>query len=252
MEILILISLFFLGTVIASFLGVLIERLPKEKPVFLDRSRCDYCQKILSWKALVPIFSYLFFKGKTTCCHKSLPLYYPLFEIGVGGLFVLLYLLTPTWILFWYLVCVTSALVVITFTDIQEGVIPFPLILFLLAVSLGFNTYYYPTLLPYLLGMGIGGGIFGVIILATKGRGMGLGDLWFSLWMGLFLGYPKTILGIYLAFLTGAIVSLILIIAKKKKFKGETIPFGPFLVLGTILAYFYGQTLLALLLPYIT
>jgi len=78
------------------------------------------------------------------------------------------------------------------------------------------------------------------LILLTKGRGMGFGDVKLAFLMGLILGFPKIIPALYFAFLTGALVSVILILAKKKKF-GQTIPFGPFLVGGTIFSLFYGN-----------
>ena len=81
-------------------------------------------------------------------------------------------------------------------------------------------------------------GFFGALYLLTKGKGMGGGDVKYAFFMGLFLGYPGIIEGLYIAFLTGAFVSVMLILAGKKKF-GQTIAFGPFLIAGTIIAYFH-------------
>ena len=69
---------------------------------------------------------------------------------------------------------------------------------------------------------------------------MGFGDVKFAFLMGLVLGFPNIIVSLYIAFLTGAIVGCILIIWRKKKLAGTSIPFGPFLVLGTFLALFWG------------
>jgi leader peptidase (prepilin peptidase)/N-methyltransferase len=93
-------------------------------------------------------------------------------------------------------------------------------------------------------------GFFLILFLATKGRGMGFGDVVYAFLMGFILGYPRVILGLYLAFVTGAIVSLFLVILKKKKFQGGTIPFGPFLVFGTFVSLLWGSTIIESVIRY--
>lgn len=93
-----------------------------------------------------------------------------------------------------------------------------------------------------LTGLGIAGFFLGLIII-TKGKGMGGGDVKLGAFMGLGLGFPGGLLATVLAFLTGAISAMILIIFKKKKF-GENIPFGPFLVLGSLAALFWGEKII--------
>ena len=84
--------------------------------------------------------------------------------------------------------------------------------------------------------------IFLVLYILTRGRGMGMGDVKYALVMGFFLGFPKVVIGFYTAFLTGALVSIILILRGKKRF-GQTIAFGPFLVFATVVADIWGNTL---------
>lgn len=88
------------------------------------------------------------------------------------------------------------------------------------------------------------GFFFGTLILVTKGRGMGGGDLKLSVFIGLILGLPLSLLGIMLAFLSGSIVGIGLICFGKKKF-GQTIPFGPFMSLGALIAFFWGNQILS-------
>jgi prepilin signal peptidase PulO-like enzyme (type II secretory pathway) len=83
---------------------------------------------------------------------------------------------------------------------------------------------------------------FLLLVLITRGKGMGLGDVKYAFFMGFFLGWPKTLIGFYTAFLTGALVSLILMIGGKKKMK-SIIPFGPFLVLATVVSAWWGDGL---------
>jgi prepilin signal peptidase PulO-like enzyme (type II secretory pathway) len=88
-------------------------------------------------------------------------------------------------------------------------------------------------------------GLFGLLVIGTKGKGMGLGDVCFAVLMGILLGFPNIITGLYIAFLTGAIVSLILVVTKKKKLKGGSVPFVPFLIFATVFTYVYGSVLTA-------
>jgi len=86
------------------------------------------------------------------------------------------------------------------------------------------------------------------INLLTKGRGMGLGDVKLAIPMGLLLGFPYTLLWIFLSFILGAIVAITLLMFKKADRKDE-IPFGPFLVTAFILVFLWGNTLLRLIIP---
>ena len=88
----------------------------------------------------------------------------------------------------------------------------------------------------------IGAFFWGPIIL-TKGKGMGGGDVKLGAFMGLMLGFPSSLVALIFAFFTGALVSLILIVFRKKHF-GQTIAFGPFLVMGALIALFWGQIIL--------
>lgn len=127
-------------------------------------------------------------------------------------------------------------LIVVFFTDLETMIIPDELIL---PTSLLFFLRY--GLTDYRLVAGIISFIFlGFIYLVTKKKGMGFGDVKFALLMGLALGYPKIIVAFYIAFLTGALVGIILILLGKAKWK-KKIAFGPFLCLGTFIAYFWGN-----------
>ncbi len=84
---------------------------------------------------------------------------------------------------------------------------------------------------------------FGVLILITRGRGMGGGDLKLGIFMGFSLGFPNAFLALVLAFLSGSLVGILLLILKIKKF-GQTIPFGPFLSLGSLTALIWGEQII--------
>jgi leader peptidase (prepilin peptidase) / N-methyltransferase len=96
------------------------------------------------------------------------------------------------------------------------------------------------------------GGFFFFLFAVTRGRGMGFGDVIYALLMGFTLGFPGVIVGLYIAFVTGAIVSILLVFLKRKKFRGGTIPFGPFLVFGTFVSLFWGTQITNLFFRYLT
>ena len=241
-----LIAVFILGIFIGSFLNVLIDRLPREESVIKGRSHCEKCKKVLRWHDLIPLVSFIFLKGKCRHCHIPLSFYYPIIEITTGLMFVLALNvsgLTNYLGLIYYLI-LFSALIVIFFTDLKYGIIP-DVILFLSAIVtaiylfLNFNSL----IINYLLSA-VGACLFFLFLfLITKGKGMGFGDVKFAFLMGLILGFPKIIVSLYVAFLTGAVIGCILIMWKKKKVFGTSIPFGPFLAIGVLVAILYGEIL---------
>lgn len=98
---------------------------------------------------------------------------------------------------------------------------------------------------------GLGAAVFFILlILITRGRGMGWGDVKFVLFLGLVLSFPKIMVGLFLAFLFGAVTSVLLIIIGKKKL-GQTVPFGPFLSLGALLVLLWGEQIMSFYLKYL-
>ena len=210
-----------------------------------NRSFCDYCGKQLHWYENIPVVSWSLQKGKSRCCRKKLSVLYPIVEITTGTLFLLLFrfqiLDFRSQILF---LCL--GFVVITFLvfsavfDLKYMILPdfSTVILLISALALWFisNTGRW----EYFLAAVGAVGFLGLLYLITKGKGMGLGDVKLAVFMGLFLGGQKTILAFYVAFVIGALVSLILMIFKKANRK-TLIPFGPFLILGILVAWFWGN-----------
>ncbi len=238
------------GLCVGSFLNVLIDRLPQNKPVVFDRSCCDHCRHRLFWHDLFPLLSFMLLKGKCRYCHKNISFQHPFLELVTAIFFLLSYTLMIRIIrveLFWpnfiFLLAVISGLIVIFFADWKYRIIPDQVLVILIAVVFAFDLFYEKNLLPgHLLTAIIFCVFFLILFLLTKGRGMGFGDVKYAFFMGLFLGYPKIIVAFYLSFLTGAAVSLILILAGKKTMK-STIPFGPFLIASTFISEFYGDQL---------
>jgi leader peptidase (prepilin peptidase) / N-methyltransferase len=250
--------IFIYGLFIGSFLNVLIDRLPEGEQVLRGRSHCDHCKRNLNWYELIPLFSFIFQKGRSHCCHRKLSLQYPLIELITGiGFGIIYYFFSGQYQLFdnsfislfhysiilvSYLI-IFSAFLVIFVSDFKTFIIPDSMLVVLLfgviinKIMLFYPTYYiqYTIYLPYFLSA-LGAFIFFMtIFLATRGRGMGFGDVKLAPIIGLFLGYPLSIFAIYAAFLTGAFIGVILVIVHRKSMKSQ-LPFGPFLIVGVAAA----------------
>ncbi len=248
LDFIVYIFLFILGTIIGSFTNVLIDRIPSQKFLSKNRSYCESCKRTLQWYDLFPLVSYLLLQGKCRYCKKSIPLRIFLVELLMGISFVLFYVLFPVASLkiFVLLLIVCTILVAIFFIDAKHRIIPDSLLLSLLLTTLLYHIFSNHELIPYLLA-GIGSFLFFLLLfLVTKGKGMGFGDVKFTFIIGFLLGFPAAVISLYAAFLTGAIISIILIVTGKKKARGSVIAFGPFLIIGIIIAALYTNEIISL------
>lgn len=251
----------FFGLCVGSFLNVLIYRLPRNLPFVRGRSYCPKCRKSILWRDNIPLLSFLFLKGRCRWCKKTISWRYPLVELLTGVLFVFgtesvlgrfgelgilgIIEIARVWIL-------VSALVAIFFIDLKFQIVPdqivFPVILISFIFSLITNhqpptTSHQPLVTNLFPSAIISSAFFYLLYRLTKGKGMGFGDVKLVFLIGFSLGFPKVIIGLYSAFLTGAVVGVILILLGKAKF-GEKIAFAPFLVVGWLAAYFWGDKII--------
>jgi len=271
------ILIFIFGLATGSFLNVCIYRMPRNlsirKP---SRSFCPNCKKSIPWYDNIPILSFILLKRCCRFCNKKIAWRYPIVELITGVLFLVVFnyfgisAKTPIYILF------LSSLIAASFIDIEHQIIPDEISLGGLVVGL-ILSFAYPALhstnlhllalFRSFLGALIGGGIIYITgILGTlvfKKEAMGGGDVKLLAMMGAFLGWPSVIIIFFLAPFLGTIISLIanirmtlIEISKKEKsiIKGTrakriqimfkmlltgTIPYGPFLSVGAIVALFY-------------
>lgn len=251
------ILIFFLGAAIGSFLNVMISRSLEGEAWVKGRSRCDHCGKVLAWYDMIPLLSYLAYRGRSRCCRKSLSMQHPIVEALTGTLFVWwlavgtlffnlvaepLSTLQP---LFWLLIglLLTGILV----TDLFYGMIPTLFVgaglvlVILYRVALGWaGVYNWQDLAMAVLAALLSAGFFGLLRILTRGKGMGEGDVILALLLGLLLGWPRMVVGILASFVLGAAVAVVLVALGQKKM-GSTVPFGPFMVAGIIVALIYGD-----------
>lgn len=235
---------FILGLFIGSFLNVVIDRLPRKETITRGRSHCEFCRHTLAWYDLVPIVSYVILRGRCRYCHKFIGWKYPIIELTTGLIFAgadfaLGFSQSPLLLLY---LGVISCLIIIFYIDLFDGIIPDSMLVILFALSVIIHALTKESFLnPLSTGL-LTGLAFLSLFLLTRKKGIGFGDVKYAFLMGFLLGFPHSIPALYIAFLTGAIVALILVIARRKSFK-SSIPFGPFLVIGTFINLLFGQQL---------
>lgn len=233
---------FILGTIIGSFLNVCIYRIPREESIVYPPSSCTSCNNIIKWYDLVPIISYLFLKGKCRYCGEKVSIRYPIIEFVTGILFLITFIKYGVSLEFIKYAVFISVLVVIGIIDLDTTDVYFSTTLTGIISSAIFLAIYLYIGIPvssYIYGGIIGGGLLAVIILVTKG-GMGWGDAEICLMCGFFLGLKLTILMLFLSFIIGSVIGLLLILSGKKSRK-DYIPFGPFIAAAAIATIFVGE-----------
>ena len=243
-----------IGLIVGSFLNVVILRLHAGKAFIKGRSACPHCKHVLGPLELVPVLSWLALGGRCKHCHKAISVQYPLVELATAILFAVASLTHPfntgadlLELVFW--LYIIGSLIVLTVYDLRWYLLPdkvllpliIPAVAMLIAQALiahSFSAIMYPIAAAVLFG-----GAFYLLAAVSKGRWMGGGDIKLAFVMGLLLGLQRTALALFIAFDTAAIVGVVLIAIHRKK-RSDLIPFGPFLVLGTLAAYYWGTPIL--------
>ncbi|QXE21268.1 A24 family peptidase [Clostridium sp. 001] len=238
------IIVFVFGTIIGSFLNVCIYRIPMEESIVYPPSHCTNCGSRIKWYDLIPIVSYVILKGQCRNCGEKISARYPIIEFTTGLLYTMLYVKFGISIDIVKYIVFISILIVVGMIDLNTTDIYFKTTVVGLISTFIFLVIYYYNGLPiktYVYGGIVGGGLLALIILITKG-GMGWGDAEICTVCGLFLGLKLTFLMLFLSFIIGATAGVILILSGKKSRK-DYIPFGPFIVLASIITVFCGQNI---------
>ncbi len=248
---------FLLGSIIGSFLNVCIYRLPKGESIISPPSHCPNCKKNIPWHDNIPILSYLVLQGKCRFCDVKINFRYFLIEVLTALLMLSLFIafgLTSKFIAYSILTC---GLIVATFVDFEIQEIPDQVSIGGLVIGLALS-YTNPSifdeyvrlhgLLNSFLGALAGGASIYLIgflwKLAFKKEAMGGGDVKLMAMIGSFLGWKLVVFVFFAAPLFGAIVGIIL----KIKDGRNIIPYGPYLSLAALIAIFFGEKIIGLLL----
>jgi prepilin signal peptidase PulO-like enzyme (type II secretory pathway) len=270
--------LFVFGIAIGSFLNVVATRYDGEhfllsNKIIGGRSHCEHCKKTLRWFELIPLVSFIMVGGRCARCKTKLSFQYPIVELISGLVFALVPYRVETFFgisgllllgvaAFW--VVLFEALLIMSLIDIRLGIIPDELNIFLVILGIFFAIFmtgsfgianhslinFYSGLfglqenflINRIVAAILGAAFFGFLILITRGRGMGVGDLKLAVPLGIMFGWPDILLVVAFANVIGAIVGLAAVFFGKKNIN-STVPFGPFLAVGAIVTFFFAYQL---------
>jgi len=237
--------IFILGLLIGSFLNVVIFRMNELHTIILTRSHCQECKKEIAWYDLIPFLSFIILKTKCRYCDKPISWQYPLVEVGTAILSVLIYWKFGNHLYTYFLLATTYFLIVIFVYDLKKYLIPDEMLYPAIIIAIIYRAFDSPLNFKMtLLGVLIAVGFLGIIYLLGKGKWMGFGDVKLAILLGLVTPFPLVIITIFLAFLIGSVVGLIMVSLKQKKLKSE-VPFAPFLIIGLYLSIFFGEKIIS-------
>lgn len=239
-----IITVFVLGLVVGSFLNVVIYRIDDLRSILFTRSKCPHCQREIKWYDLIPLLSFVLLNAQCRFCKKKISWQYPLVELTGGIIFLLLFLFFGvSWSAIFYAI-VFCLLLVVAVYDIKTQYVPERFVwIVLILLALGGSYFGRMSLLDTLIGALIGGGILSLFVFFSKEKWMGSGDIKIGIILGLMLGYPRIIPGLFLSFLLGSIVGIFYIILKKMDLK-SALPFTPFLILAGMITLLYGNKII--------
>jgi prepilin signal peptidase PulO-like enzyme (type II secretory pathway) len=248
-----------IGLAFGSFAGALVWRLHEHKDFVSDRSECEHCHHKLGVWDLIPVVSWVALRGKCRYCRRPIGWTAPALEIGVAALFVGSYYFWPlgfeTWqanLSFGLWLVYVVGLVALLLYDLKWMLLPNVLVFPLVAVAVVESAVRYTA---------VGGGtpwdylnttIFGVIVLAglywvlhtfSKGKWVGYGDVKLGVFMGIALGFQRSLLALFLANIIGFLVVLPGVVAGKLK-RTSRVPFGPFLIVAFMIAFLFGDKII--------
>ncbi|MBI2609846.1 prepilin peptidase [Candidatus Giovannonibacteria bacterium] len=242
-------AVFLFGLAVGSFANVVILRYGTGERIVNSRSHCFHCGCQLEWPDLMPVLSFFVLKGKCRHCHSKISIQYPLVELVFGALFLLTFL---KWsrdfgsyehlpVLFLWLFSI-FLLVILSAYDFRHKILPdlfsFLFIFSGLALSVFF---FWNGVENFVLALAPAFLIF-FLWLFSRGRAMGFGDAKLMLGGGLFLGWPSALFALVFSFWAGAFYGITLLLIDRRISLKSEIPFGPFLVLGILIVFFFAKS----------
>lgn len=232
---------FIIGIVIGSFLNVVIYRVPKELSFAKGRSFCPHCQAQIKGYHNVPVFSYLWLRGKCADCRQPIAIRYPLVELFTGIMAILIFAVYG--FSFQWLVVFSAAaiLIAITMIDFDTMIIPNGLVIALMAPAL-LSFFFFPQL--GILSRVIG--IFAIslpmlILVLFIPDAFGGGDIKLMAVAGFMLGWGNTLLASFIGLLLGGAVAVMLL---ARKTTDKHMAFGPYLCIGIMTALLFGDIII--------
>mgnify|MGYP001184315189 CR=1 FL=1 len=251
------IAFFILGSLWGSFSNVCIYRLPNSGNVAKGRSFCPNCKNKIKWFDNIPFFSYLFLKGKCRQCAKPISFQYLVVELLSAISFVIIFHLYGISITTLLLLILSIFFIIIFFIDLKHFIIPDVLNFTLIGLAI-FKNFIpnFQSNFTYDFGQSIIGGLSGyliiwfIIFLYKKFKNieaMGFGDAKLMTGIGLFFGWQAVFFILFLSAILGLISVIPSLLNNSKNLKTQ-IPFGPYIVISSVIYYFTGNFLLNLII----
>ncbi len=238
------ISISVLGAMLASFVGVIAERVHTGSKWGNDRSRCDACSVTLRARDLIPVFSWLVALGRCRSCGSKIPVRHVVIEGLVALAFFSAFVIHG---LSAQLVMLLAALLILLFVvlyDLRHTIVPMRPVVAFVVLALIYRAILAPDALSIGLALmvaGIAASIFLAFHLFSRGRAMGLGDTPVVLGLSILTGPAYVIAGVLFSFWIGALYGVVVLASTRPGHRmGIEVPFVPFLALGFLLAYFTG------------
>ncbi len=252
MEAALIIVFILLGMVVASFLNVCCDRLPAGESIVYPLSHCPACKRRIKAKDLIPVFSYLWLRGRCRYCQAPIPRRVLWVEAGTGLLFGLVYWHYGLSIELPIALFYSCLFIVLLVIDLEHRLIlnkiVYPALALALLISILFSIFLpqveiVPGIKEAAIGGGVGLVLFFLVVLVSRG-GMGWGDVKMAALIGLVTGFPLVFVALLLGIIAGGLVAGFLLALKVKRRK-EAIPFAPFLSLATIVTLLWGSNILS-------
>ncbi len=240
--------LFLIGLLIGSFLNVCIYRIPRRESIVFPGSHCTSCGAPLKSYDLIPVVSFLWLGGKCRTCKNPISPRYPAVELTTAVLITLQGWIWGLSFSFFLYAALSAVLIVVTMIDFDHQVIPDSLVLIIAALGLIYRLFIclprfgLSALLDGAAGFLLGGALFLLIAVVSRG-GMGGGDIKLTAALGLWFGWKLLLLMVFLSFVSGALVSAVLLLTHLRGRK-DAVPFGPFLAFAAYLVSLCGNELI--------
>ncbi len=237
--------IFFFGLAVGSFLNVLSFRFNTGESFGNVRSRCFSCGLSLRWFELIPLVSFIILRGRCARCKSRISMQYPAVEVATGALYFLFFRKwiadfsfsgSPLILIWWFII--GFILIFLAAYDAKHKILPDKFNYALAAIALLGGIYFQKVSLQDLLLSALPALFLFLIWLFSGGRAMGLGDAKLALGGGFFLGPFKIFEAAVFGFWAGAIYGIFLLLSGHVKTMKAEIPFGPFLILGILAAFF--------------
>jgi leader peptidase (prepilin peptidase) / N-methyltransferase len=241
-QLLLMLAFTLLGLFVGSFLNVCIDRLPREQSIISPPSHCPGCKRKLGPLDLVPLFSYLWLRGRCRYCRAPIPVRTPIVEGTTALLFTFLYWRFGLGLELGISLLYASLLIVIFVIDLEHQLVlnkvTYP------AMVAAFGLSFLPSepgVWSSLLGGALGLAAMALPFIIYR-RGMGMGDVKLGALIGLMSGYPSVLVALLLAVVAGGLVGATLLVLGVKK-RTDPIPFGPFLAASAMVALLWGEAI---------